>query len=253
MTITPPSNTPSLFTNQVALISGASSGMGKELAAKLAAQGCHLALVGRQIEKLEAMAEKLRSKSVQVRCYEVDLCENKDILNLKNRLAHDFDRLDLLIHSAGVIVVSPLKEASLKDFDLQYQVNVRAPFLLTQSLLPLLIESQGQIVFINSKAGLNSQSQTNTGLYAATKHALKAIADSLREEINIYGVRVLSIFPGRTATPMQQAIFTAENREYRPERLIQPEDVATTIINALSLSKNAEITDLTIRPFNKYQ
>ena len=87
--------------------------------------------------------------------------------------------------------------------------------------------------------------------YAATKAALKAMADSLREEVNPDGVRVLSIFVGRTATPMQAALHEAEGKEYRPERLLQPEDIASTIVHALCMPRTAEITEVDIRPMQK--
>jgi NADP-dependent 3-hydroxy acid dehydrogenase YdfG len=104
-------------------------------------------------------------------------------------------------------------------------------------------------VFINSSAGLNARAEL--AQYAATKHALKAIADSLREEINDDGVRVLSIFLGRTATPMQATVHEMEGREYHPERLMQPEDVATVVINALSLPRSAEVTNIVVRSLAK--
>jgi NADP-dependent 3-hydroxy acid dehydrogenase YdfG len=89
------------------------------------------------------------------------------------------------------------------------------------------------------------------GQYAATKHALKAITDSLREEVNSDGIRVLSVFNGRTATPMQAAVHAVEGRAYCPEKLIQPDDIASVVIHALSLPGTAEITDVQIRPFAK--
>jgi NADP-dependent 3-hydroxy acid dehydrogenase YdfG len=104
-------------------------------------------------------------------------------------------------------------------------------------------------VFINSSAGLNASA--NVGQYAATKHALKAVADSLRHEVNAEGLRVLSIYPGRTASPLQEAVFKMEEREYRSEMLIQPEDLAAVIINALALPRSAEVTDINVRPLTK--
>jgi len=109
---------------------------------------------------------------------------------------------------------------------------------------------RGQIVFVNSSVGLIARA--NVGQYAATKHALKAIADSLREEVNADGVRVLSIFPGRTATPMQELVHKMEGRVYQPERFTQPEDIAQVVINTLALPRTAEVTDISIRPFRKF-
>ncbi|MBD2744101.1 SDR family oxidoreductase [Coleofasciculus sp. FACHB-1120] len=237
------------LTDQVVVVTGASSGIGKAIALSLAAQGVTLCLVARNLEALETVAEIARATASQVLLYQIDLTVDEDIQQLKTRLEQDLGAVDLLIHSAGVITLGQMKTASLEDFDWQYRVNVRAPYALTQALLPMLTVRQGQIAFINSTAGLNARG--GVGQYAATKHALKAIADSLREEVNADGVRVLSIYPGRTASPMQAAIVETEGKTYHPERLLQPEDVANAVLNALSLPRTAEVTDINIRPLRK--
>lgn len=237
------------LTDQVAVITGASSGVGKAIALELATQGAALCLVGRRVETLEGVAEQARARAPQVRCYQADLRLDEDIRQLAARLQQDFGRIDLLVHSAGVISLGRVETTPVEDFDWQYRTNVRAPYVLTQVLLPMLRPRQGQIVFITSSAGLGAKA--NVGQYAATKHALKAIAESLREEVNPDGLRVLNVFLGRTATPMQAAIYEMEGRTYHPERLLQPEDVATVVINALSLPRTAEVTDIHIRPLIK--
>ena len=98
---------------------------------------------------------------------------------------------------------------------------------------------------------LGSEAACYLAQYDLTKHALKAIADSLRGEVNPDGVRVLSVYLGRTASEMQERIHQAEGRPYRPELLLQPQDVASVIVNALSLPRTAEVTDIHIRPMLK--
>ncbi|MGC2391714.1 MAG: hypothetical protein WA621_20145, partial [Candidatus Acidiferrum sp.] len=83
------------------------------------------------------------------------------------------------------------------------------------------------------------------------KHALKAIADALRAEVNELGVRVISVYPGRTATPQQEKIHELEGRSYHSDRLLQPEDVAQAVLNALAMPRTAEVTDIQIRPMRK--
>jgi NAD(P)-dependent dehydrogenase (short-subunit alcohol dehydrogenase family) len=168
---------------------------------------------------------------------------------LAAQLRRDFSTIDVLIHSAGTIVNGALAVLPVEDLDRQYRTNVRAPYLLTQALLSLLKACQGQIVFMNSTVGLNAGA--NAGQYAATKHALRAIADSLRAEVNPQGVRVLSVYLGRTATPMQAAVHQTEGRAYHPDLLMQPEDVATVVLNTLSVPRTAEVTDIHLRPMIK--
>lgn len=237
------------FKDKVAVVTGASSGVGKAIALGLAAQGTTLCLVGRKLNTLETVAASARATATRVLCYETDLAIDKDIIELKDRLQKDCGRVGLLIHSAGVISLGRVEVAPVEDFDLQYRINVRAPYLLTQALLPMLRLSAGQIVFINSSVSMNARA--DVGQYAATKYALKALADSLRDEVNAEGLRVLSVYLGRTASPMQVMVHEKEGKVYDPERLIQPEDVAAVVINALSLPYSAEVTDISIRPMKK--
>ena len=234
---------------QVAVVTGASSGIGRAIALGLAAQGVKLCLLGRNLETLQIVAAIAKETSPNVVCYTIDLMVDEDITKLKTNLERDFEQIDLLILSAGMFSMGTFQKSSIQDFDLLYRANVRAPYLLTQTLLPMLLSSRGQILFINSSVIMNPRA--NVGQYAATKHALKAIADSLRVEINAEQVRVISVFPGRTATPQQAKIHEMEGKPYYPERLMQPEDVAAVVINSLSLPRTAEVTDISLRPFVK--
>lgn len=125
-------------------------------------------------------------------------------------------------------------------------VNLIGPAELTRLLLPQVRAAHGQVVFVNSGAGLRTS--PDWGAYAASKHGLKALADALRTEERKHGVRVTSVYPGRTDTPMQQHVFQQEGREYDTTGLIDPESVATTILAALDLPRDAQVTDLQVRP-----
>jgi short-subunit dehydrogenase len=234
---------------QVAVVTGASSGIGRAIALGLAAQGVKLCLLGRNLKNLQTVAAIAQETSPQVVCYAIDLMVDEEINKLKTNLERDFAQVDLLILSAGMFLMGTFQKSSVQDLDLLYRANVRAPYLLTQTLLAMLLSSRGQILFINSSVIMSPKA--NVGQYAATKHALKAISDTLRVEINPDQVRVMSVFPGRTATPLQAIIHEMEGKPYHSERLMKPEDVASVVINALSLPRTAEVTDINIRPFAK--
>jgi len=237
------------FLNQIAVITGASSGIGKAIAQGLAKEGAHLCIVGRKEEKLEVVANYIKKISGKVSFYIADLGIDEDIYRLITSLQTEFEGIDILIHSAGVISMGYVEQLPVEDFDWQYRINLRAPYCLTQALLPMLRSRRGQIVFINSTSGLVAKS--GLAQYSATKHALKAIADSLRAEVNEDGLRVISIFPGRTATPMQETVFKAEGRKYSTDKLMLPEDVSKLVLETLKLPKTAEVTDLMVRPSKK--
>lgn len=232
--------------DRVCIITGASGGIGRATALALAADGVTLCLVGRRLDALEAVAREVRARAARPRICRADFGRDEEAAALVAGLRREVERVDVLVHAAGVIALGPVEEAPAATFDRQYAVNVRGAYVLTQGVLPLLKAARGQVVFINSTAGLAGRAGSSQ--YAATKHALRGLADSLRDEVNDDGIRVLTLYLGRTATPMQQAIHAAEGRPWHPERLVRPEDVAAIISAALSLPRTVEITEITARP-----
>lgn len=233
---------------RLAVVTGASSGIGRAIAIALSRQGVRLCIVGRNPIALAETAAAVRSYS-RVSDFSIDLTD-EHMLQPLVRYLRKAGGIDILVHCAGIIREAPMSQARIADLDDQYATNVRAPYLLTQCLLPLFSAGRGQIVFINSSAGLSAK-RPDIGQYAATKHALKAIAESLREELNSQGLRVLSVYLGRTATPMQQALFRKDKKVYRPESLLQPEDVASLVVHSLMLPSTAEVTDISMRASRK--
>jgi NADP-dependent 3-hydroxy acid dehydrogenase YdfG len=234
---------------QVAVVTGASSGIGKSIALELAKQEVVLCLLGRDLSSLEKVARIAKQSTHHVHCYNVDITIDQEVADFSKSVSAEFNAVDILVHSAGAIFLESLESAAVENFDRQYNTNVRGPYLLTQCLLPFLKSRQGQIVFINSSATFNTPPRLSQ--YAATKHALRAVADSLRQEVNADGIRILSVYPGRTASPMQASVFRAEGKVYDPEILMQPTDLAMMVIAALQLPKSAEVTDIHMRPMKK--
>lgn len=237
------------FENKIALVTGASSGIGEAISEALSIAGCDLCLVGRNMDRLNAVADRLRKNNSTVQVIQADLTVTDDITRLADALKTDPARLDILIHSAGSISWGPIEDGHLEAFDAQFHCNARSPYLLTKALLPLLRTAKGQIVFVNSTAGLNGKA--NAVAYSASKHALKGLANALREEVNADGVRVLSAFLGKTDTPMQEEISRAKGTPYNGGHFLRPQDVATVLLPLLSLPPSAEVTDLVLRPLVK--
>jgi NADP-dependent 3-hydroxy acid dehydrogenase YdfG len=238
-----------LARDRIAVVTGASGGVGQAIARALAAAGFELWLVGRRPEALARVAQAVRDHGATAHCCEADLATDTDLDRLLASMHRDISVLDVLVHSAGVIRQGTIDGADAAAMDLQYRTNVRAPYVLTRALLPALRAAHGQVVFVNSSAGLAARA--GVASYAASKHALKALADGLREEVNADGVRVLSLYLGRTATAMQEQVHAAEGKPYRPELLVQPEDVAAAAMHALQAPRNVEITDISLRPMAK--
>lgn len=221
------------------LVTGAGSGIGAAIARTLADRGDTLVLLARSARRGEDLSREFPGAQVLV----ADLSDPGTL----NGLGRQVDGpLDSVIHSAGVVTLGPLATLKLHAIEEQLAVNLVAPAVLTREFLPHLREAHGTVVFINSGAGLTANPEW--GAYAASKFGLRAIADSLRAEEADHGVRVTSVFPGRTATVMQQEVHAQERRDYDPGAWIQPGSVAATILAAIDLPRDAVLTDLTLRP-----
>jgi short-subunit dehydrogenase len=228
-----------LFKNKRALVTGASSGIGQAIAHALATEGAQVHAVARSWSKPQDNWTLHNS----------DFTAEADVRRLVAEVSTAESPVDLLIHCAGALETGLVADFPVAQLDYLYQVNVRTPFLMTQLLLPALTQSKGQIVFINSSAAV----APNTALtgYSSTKAALKLIADCLRLEVNASGVRVMSVYPGKTASVMQQRAHELAGKPYDAAKLMQPDDVAQMVLSALALPKTAEMTDLHLRPMNK--
>ena len=227
---------------RVAIVTGAGSGIGRAIALGLSLDGGTIGLIGRRIEALEEVAGLVERRGARAVRFPVDLIAPDGARRLGGRIAQELGATDLLVHSAGVFPLAPADAESALG-------HVLAAEILTRELLPLLRIGPGQIVFINSSLGQPGASAT--GAYAESKQSLRALADRLRDEVNRDGIRVLSVYPGRTATPMQAAIHRYEGKPYRPERLLQPEDIATVVAHALAMPPGAEVTEICVRPMQK--
>jgi len=223
------------------LITGAGSGIGEALADQLTGRGDELWLLVRDAGRAAQLRERFPGAQTLVG----DLA---DPARLSWAFSHQSvpPQLDALIHVAGIVELGSVADTPVATWQQQLNVNAVAPAELTRLMLPALRTARGHVVFVNSGAGLRVSPEW--GSYGASKFAVRAIADALREEERPYGVRVTTVYPGRTATPMQEKVHQQEGSAYDAARWIDPASVATTIVAALDLPRDAELTELTVRP-----
>jgi short-subunit dehydrogenase len=223
------------------LITGAGSGIGAAVARRLRERGDELWLLARDAGR----AKQLAAEFPGTRTVVGDLAEPE---RLSWALGHQAlpDRLDSLLHIAGVVELGQVGDLTPKVWNATLAANLVAPAELTRLLLPQLRLAQGHVVFVNSGAGLRANAEWAT--YAASKHGLKALADALRWEESGNGLRVTSVYPGRTATPMQEKVHAQEGRDYDASAWIDPRTVAATILHVLDLPGDATIPEVSVHP-----
>lgn len=222
----------------VTLITGATGGIGAALAHVLHRHD--LILQGRDLGRLQALCAELP----RARPLVLDLTRPQSFAELLDEA--DLGRVSNLVHNAGVVELGRVAEQSHEIWTHTLAVNVVAPAELSGLLLPRLRAERGNVVFVNSGAGLSANAEW--GSYAASKFALRALADALRAEEAENGVRVTSVYPGRTDTEMQQKVVRQEGNTYDGDLYIRPETVAEAVRYVLEAPRDAVISDLTVRP-----
>jgi len=220
------------------LVTGAGSGIGRSVAQQLLGRGDEVWLLARSTTRADDIRADLAGATVLV----ADLAQPECVETLDLP-----DSLDSVVHAAGAVDLGAVGELSTDAWEEQLRVNLVAPAALTRVTLPALRRARGTVVFVNSGAGLNAHPQWSA--YAASKHGLRALADALRAEEQDQGVRVTSVYPGRTATPMQRKVHEQEGKDYDPGAWIDPATVADAILRAIDLPGDGTVTDVTLRPF----
>ncbi|MDF5752675.1 SDR family oxidoreductase [Spongiactinospora sp. TRM90649] len=218
-----------------ALVTGASRGVGAAVAALLAPTHDVL-LGGRDTAELEKVASGLDG----ARPWPVELTAvtEADVAGI--------DRLDVLVHSAGVLRVGRVADAPARDWRESMEVNLFAVAELTRLLIPALRAARGHVVVINSGAGQRANAEW--GPYAASKFAVRAFADALRLEEHGAGIRVTSVFPGRVDTGMQRSLREIEGGPYEREKYLTAESVARAVMAAVAAPPDAHLTEISVRP-----
>ncbi|HEU0191278.1 MAG TPA: SDR family oxidoreductase [Mycobacterium sp.] len=217
-----------------ALITGASGGIGSAIATALAATHT-LLLAGRPSARLDDVAERLGATT-----FGLDLADDETIAGAVEVI----DELDVLVHNAGVLFPGPVAETTVEQWRASFEVNVCGAVALTLALLPALRSARGQVIFINSGAG--QRVSPGMASYSASKFALRAFADSLRADEP--GLRVSTVYPGRTDTAMQRDLVAFEGGTYDAGRYLRPDAVAEVVAGVVRTPPDAHVHEVVIRP-----
>jgi len=225
--------------SKLALISGASKGIGWAIALEAANSDLDIIITGRNEDELKSLENEINSMGQKCYNFSADLNNVKSIKNLTNQIQNLNQKISLLVHSAGIAKVGNVKEMNIEDWELNLKTNLTAPFILTQKLLPLM-ESKSHIIFINSVAG--HQSFPEWSSYCASKFGLKALADSLRSEVAADGIKVTTIYPASVDTPMQDSL----PYDWDKSKMLRAKDVAKAVMHCYLQPENVQIKELDI-------
>ncbi|WP_299249084.1 SDR family NAD(P)-dependent oxidoreductase [uncultured Lacinutrix sp.] len=231
---------------KTALITGATSGIGRATAHEFAKQGIRLIICGRRQERLETIQKGL-SKLTDVHILNFDVRDKNAVFSAIESLPDNFKNIDILINNAGnAHGLDPIQKGSLEDWDAMMDINVKGLLYVSKAIIPQMTERQsGHIINIGSSAGKEVYPKGN--VYCASKHAVVAVTEGMRMDLNPFGIKVAAINPGLVETEFSQVRFKGEaiaDNVYKGYKALQPEDVADVIYFAISRPAHVNIADV---------
>ena len=215
------------------LITGATGGLGKEIAKEFAKNGCNLFLTGRNNDKLNSLKNELENDQIKIDFEDADLSDDSEIQKLIEKVKNTFVNIDILVNCAGVFPVKLLSDSTIEDFEKCFSVNVKAAFVLCKEFSQGMISKKwGRIINIASSGAYNGRSKTV--VYRASKHALLGLSRSLHSELKEYNVRTFCVSPGPIKTSMGHDIVKNENPDERFDSFMNPDEIAEFIAYLIS-------------------
>ena len=229
---------------KVALITGASRGIGLAIAKSLAAMGARISVCARDAGKLIAVAADLERHGIKVLAVPADVSRATDIAPLVQKTEQSLGPIEILVNNAGIGVFSPIQEASETDWDAVLDTNLKSVFLLSRAVAPGMISRRsGHIVNIASLAGKNAFA--GGGIYCASKWGLLGLTECMAEDLRPHGIRVSAVCPGSVATD-----FSPPSKK-DPRKMLQPEDVAHAVAMIVTQAPQSFISEVLLRPTQK--
>jgi 3-oxoacyl-[acyl-carrier protein] reductase len=232
--------------DKTVLITGATQGIGRAAAFALGRAGYRVGACARTEATVRQLVEELKAQGIEAAGATADVGQPRDVPPAVQQIASALGEIGVLINNAGILIAKPFEELTLEDWDSTMETNVRSLYLMTREVLPAMRRRrQGTIVNVASLAG---KSGFAGGIaYTASKHAVLGFSRSLMLEVRKDNVRVVTILPGSVATRMLQDQPMLKSD---PKKILQPEDVADTILHSITLPERAMVSELDLRPTN---
>jgi len=237
---------------KVALVTGASSGIGEATARALAAEGAAVVIGARRADRLERLRDELAGSGAGVCMLELDVTDEQACRAAVERTRSELGGLDILVNNAGVMLLGPIEKADTEDWRRMINTNVLGLMYMTHAALPhLLAQGSGDVVQVSSVAGRFAR--LNSGVYNASKWAVGAFSESLRIEVTARGVRVTLVEPGAVSTELTSHITHAGAKETIEDwissmRALTSEDIARAVLYAVTQPPHVSVNEVMIRP-----
>jgi len=239
---------------KVVVITGASSGLGEAAARLLSAQGATVVLGARRSGRLQSLADELSGSGGKALAVATDVTHRNQVKRLVDTAAQKFGRVDVMINNAGIMPRAPLERLTIDDWDRTIDVNIKGVLYGIAAALPhMKKQKSGHMIFVSSVAG--HKIGPDFAVYAATKHAVRALAEGFRQEVKPYNIRTTIISPGAVATELPDSVtepdIAEKIRTYYEEIAIPAESFAQAVIFAMSQPDEVDVNEILFRPIKQ--
>jgi NADP-dependent 3-hydroxy acid dehydrogenase YdfG len=240
------------LTGKVAVITGASSGIGEATAIALAAQGASIVVAARREDRLKSLAKRITDQGGKALTIVADVADEAHANEIIHKAHQEFGRVDILINNAGVMLLGLIDGANTEDWRRMINVNVLGMLYTTHAALPIMKQQKsGHIVNISSVAG--RQARVGAGVYNVTKWGVGAFSEALRQEVTSYNIRVTIVEPGAVATELMEHVTDQKAKQQQSEWLkqiepLESEDIAAAIAYAVTQPPRVNVNEMLIRP-----
>ena len=231
--------------DKVVLVTGASSGIGKEVAKRFAKEGALVILTARNLDKIKEVQKEIEKNNGNVESYSMDITNRNQINETIKNIIKKYNKIDILVNNAGIIKPGSIEEVSYEDFDAHVNVNLLGYFNCIKETVPYMLkEKSGNIVNIITSTVKNTKARRLA--YAASKYGQAGLSNALHEDLKDKGISVVAVYPGKTDTPIHDPYMDQDDP--KREKMLKPEEVAEVVLEAALMPAENDVKELIINP-----
>ena len=231
--------------NKTALITGASSGIGKEIAKKFADEGALVILTARHLDKLKLVQEEIEKNNGKSDSFVMDITNREQVKGTINQVIKKYNKIDILVNNAGIAKWGSIEDVGYEGFDAQIQINLIGSFNCIKEVVPYMVkEKSGSI--INIIASTVKTTKAERVAYAASKYGQFGLSNAVHEDLKPKGISVVAVIPGKTNTPIHDSCMSKDDPKRK--KMLKPEEVAEVVLEASLIPAEKDVKELVINP-----
>ncbi|MAH33244.1 beta-ketoacyl-ACP reductase [archaeon] len=229
--------------NKIALVTGASSGIGKAIAEKFASEGALVILTSRNLDRLKEVENSIKKNNGKADSIVMDVTDREQVKNAVLGIIEKYKKIDVLVNNAGIARWGPIEDVSYEDFDEQIKFNLTGSFNTIKEIAPIMIEQKSGSI-VNIITSTVKKTKSGRVAYAASKYGQAGLSNAVHEDLKEKGISVVAVYPGKTNTPIHDPGMSKDDPQR--EKMLKPEQVAEVVLEAALISAKEDVKELVV-------